>query len=283
MYDPTKMPAKASTASAMFAERSERVYFLARERVDAFVTRVGEHLGVHEFGPGTSSVHDPAAHYVTTLYFDSPLRDVASACEAGGDNIRLRTREYHDRRGAGVHHEPLVWIEIKARTGDRTRKRRFALAIDEAGTLLGEGVITPRLPIFQRAQASHSATVLSEIVELGARIRGPLGPDCVVQYRRRAWQDDEERLRITLDTELAYHRAPAQPFTNGRPLAERLGPACARLPHALVEIKLRREVPPWLDSLVDSLALAPAFAGKHEFSKFVAASRAVHSSSESPP
>ena len=50
------------------------------------------------------------------------------------------------------------------------------------------------------------------------------------------------------------------------------------LAHALVEIKLRRDSPSWLDALADSLALAPAFVGRHAFSKFVAASRAVHGS-----
>jgi SPX domain protein involved in polyphosphate accumulation len=264
----------------MFTERSERVYFLARERVDEFVDSVGEHLGLHEFEPSASGVYDPAAHYVTTLYFDSPLHDIAIACEAGGDNVRLRTREYHDRRGAKIRHEPLVWVELKARSGDRTRKRRFALALDEAGSLLEEGVISPRLGIFQRAQPSHSATLLAEIAELGTRTRGPLGPDCVVRYRRRAWQDSDERIRITLDTELSYHRPPARPFVDGRPLVERLGPACARLPQALVEIKLRQTAPAWLDELTEPLALA--FAGKHTFSKFVAASLAVHGSLPSP-
>jgi hypothetical protein len=276
MYDPTTTPALASIASSMFDERSERVYFLPSERVDEFVAAIGEHLGVHEFEPSASGVYDPAAHYVTTLYFDSPLRDIAIACEAGGDNVRLRTREYQDRTGARARHEPLVWVEVKARSGDRTRKRRFALALDEAGSLLEEGVITPRLGIFRRPQASHSATVLAEIADLGTRIRGPLGPDCVVRYRRRAWQDDAEGIRITLDTELSYHRPPAQPFVDGRPLAERLGPACARLPQALVEIKLRHAVPAWIDELTEPLALA--FVGKHTFSKFVAASRAVHGS-----
>jgi hypothetical protein len=279
MYDPTTTPALNSIASGMFAERSERVYFLARERVDAFVASVGEHLGVHEYEPSASGVYDPAAHYVTTLYFDSPMRDIAIACEEGGDNIRLRTREYHDRNGARIRHEPLIWVEVKARSGDRTRKRRFALPLDEAGSLLEEGVITPRLGIFQRAQANHNATILAEIAELGTRTRGPLGPDCVVRYRRRAWQDEDEQIRITLDTELSYHRPPPRPFVDGRPLVERLGPACARLTPALVEIKLRRAAPAWLDQLTEPLALA--FVGKHTFSKFVAASRAVHGSNPS--
>jgi hypothetical protein len=225
-------------------------------------------------------VHDPAAHFVTTLYFDSPLRDLASACEAGGDNIRLRTREYHDRGSQGARFEPFVWMELKARSGERTRKRRFGIPLDEVAALLGDGVISSRLLLLRVARAGEARRwtppeLLEEIAELGARTRGPLGPDCVVQYRRRAWQDDDERIRITLDTEVAYHAAPREPFT-GRPLSERLGPACGRLAHALVEIKLRRECPAWLDELADALALTPAYAGRHTFSKFVAASRAVH-------
>ena len=113
MYDPTAMPTSslAPAASAMFAERSERVYFMARERVEQFIAGVGAQLGLHAFDHSLGSVHDPAAHYVTTLYFDSPLRDLASACEAGGDNIRLRTREYHDRGALGTRFElGMSWI-----------------------------------------------------------------------------------------------------------------------------------------------------------------------------
>jgi hypothetical protein len=283
MYDPTAMPSSSlAPTSAMFAERSERVYFMARERVDQFIAGVGAHLGLHAFDSSLGGVHDPAAHYVTTLYFDSPLRDLASACEAGGDNIRLRTREYHDRGSQGARFEPFVWMELKARTGERTRKRRFGIPLDEVNGLLGSGVISSRLLLMSVARSHWApAELLEEIVELGARTRGPLGPDCVVQYRRHAWQDDEERVRITLDTELSYHAAPPQPF-NGRPLCERLGPTIGRLAPALVEIKLRRECPDWLDALADQLVLTPAYAGRHTFSKFVAASQAVHGIGNAP-
>jgi hypothetical protein len=107
---------------------------------------------------------------------------------------------------------------------------------------------------------------------------GPLKPDCMSHYRRRAWQDTNETLRITLDTELAFYHAPNNSLWSATTLADAiLEPPAAALRHSLVEIKARGEHPTWLRELMIEVGLEPAREGKRAFSKFVAASHAVHS------
>lgn len=267
----------AATHPSMFEERSEHAYFLDAEHAQTFVDRVGEHLDIHWFHhPGAQ--HEPA-HYVTTLYFDSDAREIAQACETGSESVRLRARQYCDSDPElGLRREPLLWIEVKTRSGASTRKVRFAIPSHDVHTFLRDGVITERMLEFQRqAWGRPAEAVLGEISELCTHTVGPLKPDCLAHYRRRAWQDAGETLRITLDTELGFHRAPANLFQAGMTLSDAVtGPPAAQLRSNLVEIKLRTDPPDWLRELILDLGLEPALEGGRVFSKFVAASHAVH-------
>jgi hypothetical protein len=245
----------------MFEERAELVYFLDDGRTREFIAGVSRHVEPERF--------QPSGQDVTTLYFDSDSRALARACESGIGGVRLRMRTYHD---AG--REPLLWLEVKTRSGASTRKIRFPMASHDMRTLLRDGVITEHA--FQSQNWQESAQpVVREIVELCTHTAAPLRPDCMVHYRRQAWQDVEHTLRITLDTELAFHRPPTDPFDPGLALSE---PPVARLGHSLVEIKQRGKQPAWLDELIHEVGLELAFGGRHAFSKFVAASHAVHDS-----
>lgn len=258
-------------SSAMFEERSEQVYFLAPEATQTFVDGVAARLDEDQYCRSDASGR---AHYVTTLYFDTESQAIARACEAG-EGMRLRAREYYDRYPAIVQREPLLWLEVKTRAGKTTRKVRFAIPTDEVPTYLHDGVIHPSTLEHERWTGS-AETVLRDIGELCMHASGPLRPDCVAQYRRRAWQDAADMLRITVDTELAFHRPPAHPF-DGHSISEALTePPVARVVDSLVEIKLRGEPPAWLTQLVREVGMRPASEGLHSFSKFLAASRAVH-------
>jgi hypothetical protein len=93
-------------------------------------------------------------------------------------------------------------------------------------------------------------------------------------------------MRITLDTRLGFYRAPVDLY--GRPgesgefrkhISLRKvvsGPPVARMDNYLVEIKLRGEQPDWLRALSHATKLVPAREGPRSFSKFLAASHAVH-------
>ncbi len=261
----------------MFEERSEHVYFLDPEVASTFVDCVSSHLQAHSFYPSATGSPE-SAHYVTTLYFDSDTQEVARACEGGAEGVRLRAREYSDHGPEfGIRREPLLWLEVKTRSGANTRKVRFSIPSQDVHTFLHDGVITE--PMLQPHSWGQSAdVVMHEIADLCLHTVGPLKPDCMAHYRRQAWQDADETLRITLDTELAFHRPPAHLFETGTSLSEAVvEPPIARLGHSLVEIKLRAEQPDWLRELIAEVRLEPALAGRQAFSKFVAASHAVHS------
>jgi SPX domain protein involved in polyphosphate accumulation len=265
----------------MFAERSEHAYFLTADNARTFIDRVGEYLGAHCFYQSEADTFEPPAHYVTTLYFDSSTREILRACERGAAGVRLRAREYYDcDPKLGIRREPLLWLEVKASSGSSTRKTRFAIPSSEIHAFLSDGVITKRMLMLQRPTWGRSAeAVIQEIAELCTKTAGPLRPDCLAHYRRRAWQDVGETMRITLDTELSFHRPPPNLFRGGSTLSDAVaGTPAGVLRYNLVEIKLRRDQPTWLRQLILDLGLEPALDGRRVFSKFVAASRAVHSS-----
>lgn len=269
------------TPNTLFAERAEHVYFLATDNAQFFVDRVGEHLGIHCFHPSPLDAFEPPAHYVTTLYFDSDTHAILRVCENGGEGVKVRAREYYDCDATfGIRREPLVWLEVKSRVGSSTRKTRFAIPSPQFCGFLRDGFISRPMLLGQRSLWGRSAeSVIHEIAELCTHAAGPLKPDCLAHYRRRAWQDASETLRITLDTELSFHRPPANLFCDGRTLIDAVvGPPVAQLGCNLVEIKLRRDLPAWLDQLILDVGLEPALDGPRAFSKFVAASRAVHPS-----
>lgn len=258
-----------------FTERTEKVYFLRSEYAKAFVGGIEAHLRPHTFRPGLDL---SSAHYITTLYFDSDAQEIARSCELG-DNVKLRAREYYDRDPNNtVRREPFLWLEVKTREGAKTRKMRVGIPIAEVGSFLQNGLITRRMIALRYWLWGESAeAIIDEISKLCMRTAEPLKPDCLVHYRRRAWQDPSEAIRITLDSELAFYRAPANIFSEGQPLSDALvGPPVGQLHQELAEIKVRGETPAWLKRLIQTTQLEPAGEGRRPFSKFIAASHAVH-------
>ena len=262
----------------VFEPRSELVFFLDSDKTQAFVDGVAAYLDVDWFHRGDAEPNELPAHYITTLYFDSETRQVARASESSTSGVRLRAREYCDQVSEQeFRREPLLWLEIKTRSGGCTRKIRFAIPSHEIQAALCDGVISERLRVQSSVWGQSAEAVLREIGQLCVQT-GPLKPDCMAHYRRRAWQDACETLRVTLDTELAFYRAPTSPLWSGRTLADAIAqPPVARLSHSLVEIKARGDHPEWLQELIVAVGLEPAFEGSRAFSKFVAASHAVHS------
>jgi hypothetical protein len=269
------------SGSTLFEARSEQVFFLATEREQAFIEGVAARLEADWFHRSDAQQIEPPAHYITTLYFDSITHEIARACEAGIEDVRLRAREYCDQLPEQLpRREPLLWLEVKTRNGPSTRKIRFAIPSHEIETALGDGVASERLYFHSRSRpwGQSAEAVLREIAQLSTNA-GPLEPDCMSHYRRRAWQDTCETLRITLDTELAFYRAPTNLVWCDTALSDAIAePPVTQLRHSLVEIKSRGVPPDWLLELMIEVGLEPAYEGQRAFSKFVAASHAVHSS-----
>jgi hypothetical protein len=226
--------------STLFAERSESVYFLREGEMTAVTVALDEHLDVEPFVPRPS-----VAHFVTTLYFDTPDHVLARACACERDNVKLRAREYSDQGpDLEVQSEPLVWIELKARADGQTRKQRFSVPSTKIPELLREG--------------------LSEQLQSA----------CIAHYRRQAWQSSAGDLRVTLDTELSFHRVPTSSL--GESLREVLvEPPVVAFTRSVVEIKRHGQPPAWLAALTEH-ALEPALVEDRPFSKFLAAMGAIH-------
>lgn len=228
--------------SALFAQRSESVYFLreGEGEMTAVTVALDEHLDVEQFVARPS-----VAHFVTTLYFDTPDHVLARACACERDNVKLRAREYSDQGlDLEVQSEPLVWIELKARADGLTRKQRFAVPNTKIPELLREG--------------------LSEQLQSA----------CIAHYRRQAWQNSAGNLRVTLDTELSFYRVPTGSL--GESLREVLvEPPVVAFTRSVVEIKRHGQPPAWLAALTEH-ALEPALVEGRPFSKFLAAMGAIH-------
>lgn len=276
--------------AAMFARRSERKFFVDPARAEAFVDRIGDHLAVHRFAGTEASSRPRAIHTITTLYFDTPGREVAAACTRGRHSLKLRARSYYDhtpgelagRSSATLRRDQTVWMEIKGRDRGVVRKLRFPVPVGEVPAFLAGAELSSRaVDLHRRHLGEGPAALRHELRMLRAGLRGPLRPDCLVQYRRRAWQGGG--LRITLDSDVSYHRpadALFERFTTLRDAAAQ--PPVGRLRRNLVELKLRSAIPEWFAAIAREVGLRPALLGEHgfappgrQFSKFLAASTAV--------
>jgi hypothetical protein len=266
------------------ADRVESKYLLAPDALAPLSEELSRSLAPHRYtGHGSSSL--PGAHHlVTTIYFDTPGRtSYQAAVRDESHSIKLRAREYHDLDPAPgaiamdaaevYHRERWLWFELKERAGARSTKRRF-----RASQLLLSRFFQGRI-LDAAALSIAEASTLRERESFEDVVRycstaGPLQADCIVSYRRRAWQDSSAGLRVTLDVGLAFYRPSADLWTRERVfLGQSPGAACGGMSGVVLEVKRRTAMPEWLGRALEAMGAAP-----QAFSKFVAASEAVHGS-----
>lgn len=254
-------------------DRLEYVYALPLAQAEAFAEGVAEQLGLDPHYD--SEDEERPKRYVTTLYFDTPNHQIAKAC-ARGDNVKLRAREYYAPAGvSGVYREANLWLEVKRREGPRTNKLRCNILARELGDLLGGGTLRQGpLQAAVRRWGDAGERVIQEILGLMDRVDGPLQPDSIAHYRRRAWQDNGNVTRVTLDTELAFYDPPRKLVLDyGASLVEVIeySEPLFEFEHAIVEAKIHGPTPRWLEALLERVEAIEHRA----FSKFLMASRCV--------
>lgn len=269
------------------AGRREAKYLLASAQSGRFAAALDARLARHRYR-GEGANHLPGAHhYVTTIYFDTPSRALFRTC---GDaaHLKLRAKEYYDlhpqlvetatRPRDLLHHREVLWLEIKHKDGQHTGKRRIGLPKRDVPAFFAEGRITPEMIAVQAAaqggggEADRARDALEAVAALCGRYGEPFGVDCLVNYRRLAWQDAEDTLRVTLDVGLAFFAPPADLWTHDRVLVrEGLGPRVGHEPRAVIEVKTHDDPPAWLATLLAELG-AEGLA----YSKFEEGSRARH-------
>jgi hypothetical protein len=275
--------AHAGADAAMTAERQETKYVVPHARAQALVQVLTQRLRRHRFtGEGANPLPQPR-HYVTTIYFDTPSRQLFRAAVASDSNLKLRAKEYYDLHPhlvetatdarQLVRFRPALWLEIKHKEGTRTGKRRLGIPKRDVPGFFGRGVVTPEmLRIQERVYGAEAEQVLREVAALCGRLDEPLQADSLVNYRRVAWQDDAGTVRVTIDLGIAFFAPPADLWQRQYALVrETLGEPGAVERRCVLEIKMRGEPPPWLPTV-----LAGCGAVREPYSKFESASRAVH-------
>jgi hypothetical protein len=222
-------------------------------------------------------------HYTTTIYFDTPSRSLFRAGGASGSHLKLRAREYYERHpslaevATGprrlIRPSPLLWLELKESDGARSHKLRVGLPKADASHFLHDRRVTPAIERIQEVTyGSEGARVLRELIRFCSTYEEPFAADCLVSYRRLAWESTDASVRATLDLGLAFYRPPDDLWSRGRPLIrEALGDPAGFEPQAIVELKVFDEVPRSLVSVLEGLGATPVV-----YSKFLSGSRAVH-------
>lgn len=268
----------------MTAEREELKFLVAADRVQRFTLAMSRRLPHHRYtGEGANQLPLPR-HFVTTIYFDTPSRHQYEAAVADSQhNLKMRAKEYYDIHPSLaelatdprqiVKFQPVLWLELKFKDGTKTGKRRIGIPKREVPAFFARGRITPQMIDLQRENyGAESERVLHEIADYCGRYQEPFQADCLVNYRRLPWQDEEGNLRVTMDVGLEFYQPPPDLWERDYALLrDTLGKPRGRQPRGVLEIKVRGALPPWLDEL-----LGETGAERAAFSKFEEASQAVH-------
>jgi len=264
------------------AEREEIKYLVPPERLEPLVAEIRAALQPHRFTGEGANTLPHAQHFVTTIYFDTKARTHFRAAQASShSHVKLRAKEYYDLHPSLaelatdpsqiVKYSPWVWFEIKRREGSRTLKRRFRFEKRGVPVLFSGGALSVDA-LSLEADRDEARAGVSELVSYGRALGEELRADCLVNYRRLSWQEPTGALRVTLDLGLSYYPAPPDLWTRPSALVRSaLGPAAGVESQAVLEVKRRAALPRWLEQ-----ALSRAQLSSVNFSKFVAAGKAVH-------
>lgn len=265
------------------ASRREDKYLVSVDAARALASAANRFLSPHRFRGDGANPLPGARHFVTTIYFDTAERELFQAAHAGAAHLKLRAKEYYDLHpdltelatdaADLVRFQPIVWLELKHKDAAMSGKQRIGVPKADLPAFFAEGRLSPAtIEIQEAAYGSEARAVMAEVVRLCASCRRPLAADCLVNYRRQAWQDDDGALRLTIDTGLSFFAPPPDLWQRRRALVrESLGAPTAVEARRVLEIKTRGPTPGWLAARLDELGLAPV-----GFSKFEAASAAVH-------
>lgn len=226
----------------LVADRDETKFLIDERAARGLAGVLGRHL------PGLSP---PTGARITTVYFDTPGGAILGAARTEGRSIKVRVKEYELR---GDSNE--VWLELKLREGERTGKLRTGISRGRVLDAVG-------------GAGPGKGSVFDALARLRAALDGPLVPVCTVSYRRLAWETDDERIRVTIDTAIRFAGPPSRAWDEA-PLAQLAPPPVGEFAGGLLELKLRVPSPTWLAEQIEGMGLS-----RSPFSKFVAGSDAV--------
>lgn len=281
------------------ADRYELKYVLVPEHETALLAEVAGRLARHVPQHGYPAIHSHISNHweqrITTIYLDTTNYDIYRSCLSGEISEKLRIKEYRPGAGAGADRPAeALWLEIKTSSDTRSQKERVAVprSVVQAALESGKGLLDSVMAATGDGSGDTGdgsggtreespdmwPDMWQRMWRIQRRYRSPLHATCIVDYRRRAWQDPGGQLRVTIDEGLRV----SSPGTRALSMA---GQSSAGVPiideHSkILEIKYRDALPPWLEDRL--CRLLPARLPRHPsrpFSKFLAASEAVAASS----
>jgi SPX domain protein involved in polyphosphate accumulation len=143
--------------------------------------------------------------WITTVYLDTPdLRLARAGRSHPRTAVKLRLREYFEPDGSGG--AGVVWVELKERDGERSRKDRFALEKARVRDFL-EGALDEEEILRSRpSDAGEIAGTLRRIRDVWPGVLTPVGS---VRYRRFSAQGGSPGARLTVDQEISYAAGPS--------------------------------------------------------------------------
>jgi VTC domain len=269
---------RSAQDAAITAERVETKHLVAKSELPALTRAITAKLQPHRFTGEAANRLPDAQHFVTTIYFDTEGLSYFKAAQSNQQsNLKIRAKEYYDLHPSLaelatdpeqiLRYQPWLWFELKRREGQSTSKRRFRFPKLAAATLFDEQRAPENLPEAGSERADAEA-LIAHVHAQAERI----APSAIVNYRRLSFQNQDSTLRVTIDVGLAFFPVPADLFRRARPLSKsELGKPAGVEQRAVVEVKRRSPLPGWLEQ-----ALAQSAGGAVTFSKFVAASEAIH-------
>ena len=148
---------------------------------------------IQKFGMQPDLAAEDGNYYVTSLYYDSPnLSDYHD--KTGGFMIRkkFRLRIYEPF----LHKSDKIWLEIKNRFGQKNSKTRILLTREELNSLISDGGRVLLEKKWQDGEKTKKNEILWHLIKSGAK------PKIVVRYKRKAYLNEFENIRITFDSEL---------------------------------------------------------------------------------
>ena len=268
----------------MTADRSELKYLLSAEQVRVVLAEVNRRLVVHRHRGDGANTLPGAHHFVTTIYFDTPSRALFRAATTSAEShIKLRAKEYYDLHPELmetatdvrqlVRYQPILWLELKHKEGAQTGKRRIGIPKRDVPAFFSSGTITAEMVAIQeQTYGPEARAVLAAVAALCASCAEPMRADCLVNYRRVAWQDPQGALRVTIDTQLACFRPPDDLWNRDWALVRSsLGSVVGVETRRVLEVKSHRAPPTWLTAVLER-----AHVEALRYSKFDVASIAVH-------
>jgi VTC domain len=253
----------------MTAHRREDKYLVSADAAKRLIAAANQHLIAHRFRGDGANRLPGARHFVTTIYFDTAERELFSAARSSHNHLKLRAKEYYDLHpdltelatnvADLVRFQPLVWLEIKHKDAAFTGKQRIGIPKRDLPAFFAEGKLSAAMIEVQEvAFGAEAQAVLQAVAAVCASCRQPLAADCLVNYRRQAWQDDDGDLRLTIDHGLGFYRPPADLWQRRKALVrESLGPAVMMENRRVVEVKTRDAAPSWLAAACNELGLTP--------------------------